>query len=111
MTQLREHFTQQIYEPCPFCSSNEKVFVGHGSTRHCTTCVLSWGDSEAETLRWQQQAEMSEAAKKELPDAVKKSIREAAKGLTAISDLKERLKRLRSISDEEWQEAVGFDAA
>ncbi len=113
MTDLVEHFTQQIYhEPCPFCGSNKNVYLGHGTVRHCTGCVISWGEGEAETLRQQRRLAVSEASKKKagMPDAVAKRIKETAKGLAVVSSLPERIKRLRAISDEEWQTAVELDS-
>jgi len=104
-------FNRQIFfERCPFCESNRNVFVGHGSTRHCVTCVMSWGDGEAWHLARQQKsaAEVKGTFRQkvnELPPPIRRRVKDLESGLAAASDFGSRVRRLQSISVDEWADA------
>ncbi len=106
-------FTEQLHtEPCPKCDSTEAVFVGHGTVRHCTNCTISWGAGEVVIFSESELAEPVIKKKvKGLPADLQKSINELIKELDIASGLEDRLKRLRAISDDEWQRAVDSDAS
>lgn len=98
-------FTQQIYsEPCPNCQSAQNVFIGHGTTRHCATCVINWGEGEV-FLPDSIKATVQEKVR-ELPDDIKRRIRETQRGLREASGLDDRLRQLRAIPQAEWNRAV-----
>jgi len=99
-------FTQQINELCPFCKSPENVFLGHGTVRHCLTCVLSWGEDEIFDVQF---AEPLPANNKIVSVDSKKRKNTTMKGLRQASDLPARLQRLRSIPQETWDSARETD--
>ena len=98
-------FTDQIFnEPCPKCGTTEAVFVGHGTTRHCSDCVLSWGADEVNLS-----IELAEPPIKkkirQMPKGEKKAVNDLVKDLKKAGGIEARLKRLRGISDDEWKRA------
>ncbi len=98
-------FTDQLFnEPCPRCGTTEAVFVGHGTTRHCSDCVLSWGADEVDLS-----IELAEPPIKKkirgMPKAEKEAINNVIIVLNVAGGIEARLKRLRGISDDEWKRA------
>ena len=98
-------FDRQIHhEPCPFCGSNENVFIGHGDTRHCATCVMNWALGE----RFEAKATKADTVQNKvqsLPNDIKRRVNETRQGLRQASGLEARLRRLRNISQAEWDKA------
>ena len=99
-------FTEQLFaEPCLKCGSTEAVFVGHGTVRHCTRCVLSWGVGETSLdVNFAQPPIKKKIS--QMPPATKKAINTAIKDLDIAGGIDDRIKRLRGISNDEWQRAM-----
>lgn len=101
-------FTSQIFsEPCPGCGSADNVFVGHGTTRTCTNCVLSWGEGEYILADFQ---ERDSVLIGDLPADIKPRIADLEADLKAISTIERRLQQLVDIPDQEWQAALDSEA-
>ena len=106
MTLPHKCFTEQIYEICPFCGSNQAVYVGHGTARHCATCTMTWG--EGEVIIAEMASPMAQKVN-DLPGDIKRRVKKLETELAGANDVDRRLTRLRNISEAEWQRAVDID--
>lgn len=97
--------------PCPWCKSTEHVFVGHGVTRFCTNCIISWGPREEHDLLLRmQEGQLEEQTFRQkiatLPQNLRKVANAGVKTINDSSSVANRLAKLRAITDDEWQKAV-----
>lgn len=101
-------FTAQLFsETCPGCGSADNVFIGHGTTRTCTNCILSWGEGEHILANFQERDDVPIG---DLPAVVMQRIADLMTDLKAISTIERRLQQLVDIPDQEWQAALDSEA-
>lgn len=97
--------------PCPWCKKTEHVFTGHGVTRFCSDCIVSWSPGEEyDLLRRMQEGQLEEQTFRQKIATLPQNLRKVANaGVKIIDDslgIANRLAKLRAITDDEWQKAI-----
>lgn len=107
-------FTQHLpSQTCPFCGEEGQVYVGHGETRHCINCVMSWDASEPalayvgrEGITYALEEATVAQKVRSLPKRYRTLVTEGAAELVQAMNADERRERVLAIPDDEWDAAL-----